>query len=807
MASSEASFWAVIGFLILLQGHNVAAQDEDNKLPLNIGVFVDLSTRIGSEQKIGIEIAAEDFNKTSDKIMVKLHFQSSSSSKPLQEAYSAIQLIKEKKMHAIITGRDHSEEAALLGDIGNQYKVPVFSISASLPLHVKTPSFFVQMTNDYASQMKCITSLVQNFGWKNVIAVYEDDGYGSTTSSMLDTLSLSLQDIGSRIEDRLAFPPVAFMPHPKEMIRDELIKVLSMQSRVFVVLHSSITLAHHLFKEAKNMGLMGRETAWIISDSIGNILDTLNSSTISHMEGFLGIRTYYDEYNQNFTNFNRKFISKFVLQYPDDASIHPGIHALIAYDTMATIGNTFESYRVNHLGKKTISTNKLWHEMSLTKFTGLSGQISIQNGRLEKDGTVYRIVNVVGNKYKELEFWTPENGFFMKFSNGKNGENSSGDLNKKLNGMVNWPGDIKHIPKGWTMPSTAKPLKIGLPGIPPFQKFVVHYKGDKNKTIYTGFSIDVFLEAVKIVEENYGLPYEFELYNGTYDELVDRVIDKTYDAVVGDVTILANRSKFVDFTQPYTKPGLVMIVPLKPMESNKARMLMKPFSWQLWLFLLGTLLYIVFVVGLIESRNTNNSEFEGRWTNRISVALWFTLSSIFFAHKENIRSNLTRMTLAAWFFVIFVLISSYTASLTSILTVPLLEPNKVKDVEWLRQTNSSIGCDGGSVLDHLVDTLNFNPENIMNIDNQYDYEVLFNNGSIVAVFLERPYQKFLVNERCKSFSRTKETFTFGGQGFSKRLSTRTRHIECHSSIVRERSAKRIGGQMVSYVPRMFNFLE
>lgn len=118
------------------------------------------------------------------------------------------------------------------------------------------------------------------------------------------------------------------------------------------------------------------------------------------------------------------------------------------------------------------------------------------------------------------------------------------------------------------------------------------------------------------------------------------------------------------------------------------------------------------------------------------------------------------MTLAAWFFVIFVLISSYTASLTSILTVPLLEPNKVKDVEWLRKTNSSIGCDGGSVLDHLVDTLNFNPENIMNIDNQYDYEVLFNNGSIVAVFLERPYQKFLVNERCKSFSRTKETFTF-----------------------------------------------
>lgn len=51
---------------------------------------------------------------------------------------------------------------------------------------------------------------------------------------------------------------------------------------------------------------------------------------------------------------------------------------------------------------------------------------------------------------------------------------------------------------------------------------------NKNKTTYSGFCIDVFLEVVKIVEESYGLPYEFVVFDGTYDELVDRVHDKVY---------------------------------------------------------------------------------------------------------------------------------------------------------------------------------------------------------------------------------------------------------------------------------------
>ena len=36
-----------------------------------------------------------------------------------------------------------------------------------------------------------------------------------------------------------------------------------------------------------------------------------------------------------------------------------------------------------------------------------------------------------------------------------------------------------------------------------------------------------------------------------------------FDAVVGDITIVAHRSTYVDFTQPYTESGVSMIVPIK----------------------------------------------------------------------------------------------------------------------------------------------------------------------------------------------------------------------------------------------------
>ncbi|KAK0578169.1 hypothetical protein LWI29_006222 [Acer saccharum] len=243
--------------------------------------------------------------------------------------------------------------------------------------------------------------------------------------------------------------------------------------------------------------------------------------------------------------------------------------------------------------------------------------------------------------------------------------------------------------------------------------------------------------------------------------LLYRKFLQTYDAVVGDVTILASRSKLVEFTQPYADSGLSMIVPAKSEES--AWMFMRPFTWKMWVVTGAILIYTMLIVWLLEHKQ--NPDFNGPWQNQISTALWFTFSSLFFAHRERIYSNLTRVVVAVWLFVVLILNSSYTASLSSMLTVQRLKPT-VTDIEWLRRNNLKVGCDGDSfVRKYLEDVIEFRSENILNVDSEYKYQGEFKNNGIAAAFLELPYEKVFITRYCKGYTATTPTHRFGGLGF------------------------------------------
>lgn len=121
------------------------------------------------------------------------------------------------------------------------------------------------------------------------------------------------------------------------------------------------------------------------------------------------------------------------------------------------------------------------------------------------------------------------------------------------------------------------------------------------------------------------------------------------------------------------------------------------------------------------------------------------------------------MVVVVWLFVVLVLTSSYTASLSSMLTVERLEP-KVKDIETIKKTNASVGCDGDSfVKDYLKKVLGL--EHIKTIANQTEYPSEFKEGKISASFLELPYQKVFMQEYCNQYTTVGPTYRFGGLGF------------------------------------------
>lgn len=227
------------------------------------------------------------------------------------------------------------------------------------------------------------------------------------------------------------------------------------------------------------------------------------------------------------------------------------------------------------------------------------------------------------------------------------------------------------------------------------------------------------------------------------------------------MTILAERLQYVDFTVPYAESGLSMIVTEKSEES--AWMFMKPFTWQMWVVTGVILIYTMVVVWYLERED--NPEFQGNWKNQIITSFGFTFSSLFFAHREKMHSNLSRIVMVSWLFLVLILNSSYTASLSSMLTVQQLRAN-ITNIEWLKKNDMKIGCDGDSfVRTYLVEVEKFKPENIVNISNENNYDPGFKNYSIAAAFLELPYEKVYISKYCKGYSASTPTTRFGGLGF------------------------------------------
>ncbi|KAK2642178.1 hypothetical protein Ddye_023941 [Dipteronia dyeriana] len=735
-------------FFILAYGDEGA----DSNGLINIGAIIDVNSRNGKEKKVAMEIAVQDFNNVSQNHKLSLHFQNPERD-PLQAASTAEKLIKQKQLKAII-GMERWGEATLVADIGNRFQVPVLSLAEPAITPLLMPArwpFLVRMSNHTAEQIKGIAALVGSYNWKRVVVIYEDDGNGGATGDST-LLSEALQDVGSEIEYRLVLPPFSYLTNPKEVVQEELEKLLRIQSRVFIVLQSSSSMVIQLFREAKEMGIVGMDSVWIISDTITSFLDSFNSSVISSMEGALGIKPYFSEDSSSYIDFKARFKKTFKAEYPEEDSSDPGFYALKAYDSIKTVTRGISKMTSDDSNAKILIKNIL-----SSNFTGLSGEISFKEGRLLQT-PILRIINVLGKKDRELDFWLPEFGFSKSLEK----ENDARERSSRtgLVSAVIWPGDLsKRDPKGWAMPTVEKPLKIAVPGRTSFERFVKVHQHEKTLT-YDGFCIRLFEEVRKVLE--YALPYDFYPVNGTYDELINGVYNKTYDAVVGDVTILASRSKLVEFTQPYAESGLSMVVPAKSEES--AWMFMRPFTWKMWVVTGAILIYTMLIVWLLEHKQ--NPDFNGPWQNQICTALWFTFSSLFFAHRERIYSNLTRVVVVVWLFVVLILNSSYTASLSSMLTVQRLKPN-VTDIEWLKRNNLKVGCDGDSfVRKYLVDVIEFRSENILNISSEYEYQGEFENNSIAAAFLELPYEKVFITRYCKGYTATTPTYRFGGLGFA-----------------------------------------
>lgn len=220
-------------------------------------------------------------------------------------------------------------------------------------------------------------------------------------------------------------------------------------------------------------------------------------------------------------------------------------------------------------------------------------------------------------------------------------------------------------------PGPDRELVVGVKVAPPF----VVQGGDR----YSGLAIDLWEESAA----DHGWKYRYEAHD--LEGLLSAVEKKEVDVGLGAITATADRERRMDFAHPITSSGLGVAVRNEEGAGwlAVARALVSP----AFLKVIGALCLLLLTVGLLAwvfERKRNPEQFGGTKRQGIFAGFWWAMVTMTTVGYGDVtpRTVPGRLLGMVWMLTALIVISFFTASITSALTVGKLS-NSVR---------SSVGC-------------------------------------------------------------------------------------------------------------------
>ncbi|TVT97503.1 hypothetical protein EJB05_57250 [Eragrostis curvula] len=771
-------------FLVVLAAARAVSVAGARQREVAVGALFTYNSTIGRAARLAMELAVDDVNADSTVLpgtTLNLITQDTNCSGFLG-TIEALQLM-EKNVVAVI-GPQSSGIGHAISHVVNELHVPLLSFAATDPtLSASEYPYFLRTTISDYFQMHAVASIVDYYQWKQVTAIFVDDDYGrGGVSALGDALAAKR----AKISYKAAIPPSS----NADMINDILLRVNMMESRVMVV-HVNPDTGMNIFSIANKLRMIANGYVWIVTDWLAAVLDSIGSRDLqdmSHIHGLIVLR-------QNIPESNPK--NKLVYKWNNVAhnrSITYGLNSygFYAYDTVWIIARAIHQFlnsgrqisfstdprledsngSILHLSTLKIfdGGDQLLQQLLLTNFTGLTGSVQFDSDR-NLVHPAYDILNIGGTGYRLVGYWSNYSGISIAapeilYQKAPNTSTSSQQLYK-----VVWPGGSTTKPRGWVFPNNGQPLRVGVPIKASFKELVSIGRGSDN---VTGYCIDIFNAAIKLLP--YPVPCEFIAIgdgrkNPNYDDIINMVAANSLDAAVGDFAIVRNRTKIAEFTLPYIESGLVIVAPVKKVTSNTWAFL-KPFTLEMWCAIGSLYIFVGVVVWILEHRI--NEEFRGSPRRQVITIFWFSFSTMFFSHKtlasgQNIVSTLGRFVLIIWLFLVLIMNSSYTASLTSILTVQQLATG-ITGLDSLISSALPIGYQAGKFTrNYLIQELNVPESRLVPLNTIQEYADALNrgpkDGGVAAIVDEMAYVELFLSKHC-NFRIVGHEFTEEGWGFA-----------------------------------------
>ncbi|XP_060206070.1 glutamate receptor 2.8-like [Lycium barbarum] len=762
----------LVGLLITMSSAlccSGASGGDGSVISFQVGVVLDLETELGHRALDCLATARSDFYARHPNYTTRLvlHVRDSKGN-VIDAAASSLELLKFVKVDAVI-GPQKSTQANFMMNLGERAQVPIVSFSATSPSLQPRTKYFIQTAQTDDTEVGAIAAIVKAFQWNQAVIIYEESEYGK---GIVPYLYNALQDINVLIAYNSLIPVSA----DEDFILKELYKMMTMQTRVFIV-HVSHSLGPKLFLKARDIGMMSEGYVWIITSGLMDLLPSMKLHVVEAMQGVLGVKPLIPKTST---------VESFSLQKTNFDLANPGykpadmvsIFDVWAYDTIWALAVAAEQVGTHYPEDSDLNSSdlfnlpisktgpKLLKAILTTKFEGLGGMFHLVDGKLYP--TSYKMLNIVGNGEKEVVVWTQSHGFKRR--------NTSDDFNstskEDFSSSIIWPGRSRVVPRGWEVPVRGKKLRVAVAVRPGFEEYLNVMRDSRTGAVqFSGYYIDVFKSVMAALP--YAVPYDFFHFEkpdgscaGSYNDLIHQVFLQNYDAAIGDITITGNRSNYVDFTLPFAEGGVVRIVPITYEDDNDMWMFLKPMKKELWFTSIAFFFVTGLAVWILEHRIS--SAFRGPPSHHLGMIFYFPFSTLVFAHRERIVSNLARLVVVVWLFVILILNSTYTASLSSRLTVQRLRP-AIADVKELIRKGHSVGCYQGSFVCDILRGMGFKDSKIKMYRLPEDYKEALSYGSksdnISAFFDVVPYSKLFLSKYCDKYTIVGPTFRTDGFAF------------------------------------------
>lgn len=211
-------------------------------------------------------------------------------------------------------------------------------------------------------------------------------------------------------------------------------------------------------------------------------------------------------------------------------------------------------------------------------------------------------------------------------------------------------------------PAASAPLRVAISEVPPF----VIRDGDGR---WRGISVDLWTGIAQ------ALGRDFEFVPLPFPDVLPSLEAGRVDVAVGALTMTPEREARIDFTHPFYPTGLAIAVPHGG--DGGWAVVAGLLSWRFASVVLGlsALLFLVGAVVWLLERRRNAEQFGGSPAQGLGHGFWWaavTMTTVGYGDKAPLTPA-GRVVAVVWMFAGLIMVSGFTAAVTSALTVGSLQ--------------------------------------------------------------------------------------------------------------------------------------